>query len=84
MEYSQRGAMVYRIPRYSGFTWPILMFPISLERSKTALSFSPASVLRKRLHKTSMRPLLRFESEPESSAIFGYLFVSAALKFESF
>ncbi len=43
------------------------------------LSFGPASVLRQGLHKGVMRPLPRLESEPKSGAIFGQLFISAAL-----
>ncbi len=43
------------------------------------LSFGPASVLRQGLHKAIMRPLPRLESEPKSGAIFGQLFISAAL-----
>ncbi len=43
------------------------------------LSFSPASVLRQGLHKAIMRPLPCLESEQKSGAIFGQLFISAAL-----
>jgi len=47
---------------------------------QSCLSFGPASALWKRLHRITMRPFLRLESEPKSCAIFGYLIISATLK----
>jgi hypothetical protein len=46
---------------------------------QSCLSSGSASVLQQGLHKTIMRPLPRLESEPESGAISGQLFISAAL-----
>ncbi len=47
-------------------------------------SFGPPSALRQKSHIGNMLPLARLEDEPESGAIFVYLFISASLNLRQF